>query len=103
MARLYKAALRRAAARHALILPIWLGRAAAEGITEGAGILLAVMLDAMLSFLHRRANRLVEHDYWDQFGQHDSLTKAYYVPEAFCVYLIVRDTIYGIVLLREWL
>ena len=102
MTHAYKAALRQAAARHAAAIPVWVGRAAAEGLMDGSVILLVLVVDALLSLLHRRANRVVERDYWDQFGQHDSLTKAYYLPEAFCVYLILRDAVNVIILLRQW-
>jgi hypothetical protein len=50
---------------------------------------------------HRRANRTVERVYWDHFGQHDSWTKAFYFPEAFCLYVIVRDIVQSIILFRN--
>jgi hypothetical protein len=103
MVQSYEDALWRAAARHGATLPLWLGRASVEGMPETTGILLSIIIDPVLAILHRRANRLVERDHWDQFGQHASLTKAYYLPEAFCVYVIVRDTIDAIILLRGWL
>ncbi|MGH7702163.1 MAG: hypothetical protein ACREMO_03670 [Gemmatimonadales bacterium] len=58
---------------------------------EGRGIFLALLVDAILVALHRRANRVVERVDWEHFGQHDSWTAAFYLPEALCIYVIARD------------
>jgi len=99
---LFRDALRQATIRHAAALPIWAARLAMEGLREGPGILLLLFVDAILAVLHRRANRTVERVDWERFGQHGSWTKAFYLPEAFCVYVIVRDLLKTLAVFREW-
>jgi hypothetical protein len=59
--------------------------------------MLTLLLDAILALMHRRANRIVEQVDWDHFGQHDSWTKAFYLPEALCVYLLLRDLLDAVI------
>jgi hypothetical protein len=79
--------------RHLLALPLWAVRIAIDGLRTGPGILLSFAVDGCLWGLHRRANRLAEQSEADRatFGEGDRWTKAFYLPEALAVALILRD------------
>jgi hypothetical protein len=85
--------LARTVRRHLVALPVWVVRAATDGLHTGLGILFLLALDACLFVLHRRANRLSEHSPVDRatFGEYNSWTKAFYMPEALAVALVLRD------------
>lgn len=95
-----KSALRKALLRHASTIPVWVGRIAIDGMRHGPEVVLVLVTDVLLAVLHRRANRVPERADWDHFGQHGSWTKAFYLPEAICWYLIARDVLYGVGLTR---
>jgi hypothetical protein len=88
--------------RHLLALPLWAVRIAIDGLRTGPGILLAFAIDGFLWALHRRANRLPEHSQVDRanFGENDRWTKAYYLPEALAVALILRDLWHAFILVK---
>jgi hypothetical protein len=74
-------------------VPLWIGRALMDGLKDGRGIVLLLGVDLLLALFHRRVNRIPEAVDWGSFGQHDSLTKAYYFPEAISWALIARDLV----------
>jgi hypothetical protein len=57
----------------------------------GGGLALLVMVDLILGGIHRRANRIPEMADWDHFGQKESWTKAFYLPEALAWFFAARD------------
>jgi hypothetical protein len=79
--------------RHLVALPVWAVRIASDGARTGVGILLLLVLDVGLCMLHRRANRLSEQSPVDRatFGEYNSWTKAYYMPEVLAVAFVLRD------------
>jgi hypothetical protein len=82
--------------RHLVTLPVWALRIAIDGMRTGPWILGLLVLDACLWALHRRANRPAEHSAADRatLGEYNSWTKAFYMPEALAVALILRDLWY---------
>jgi hypothetical protein len=96
-----RAAVREALLRHAITIPLWVGRIALHGMRDGPGVVLVLATDLLLAVLHRRANRIPERVDWNRFGQHDSWTKAFYLPEALSWYLIARDVLNVVGLTRQ--
>jgi hypothetical protein len=86
-----RAALRRALLGHAATIPLWVARGVLSGALTGRGLVLLALVDLALGSIHRRANRIPEVVDWDHFGQRESWTKAFYLPEAFAWFLVARD------------
>jgi hypothetical protein len=79
--------------RHLATIPLWALRVAIDGLHAGFGVVALIPADVLLWVLHRRANRLAEQSPADRetFGEYNRWTKAFYVPEALAVALLLRD------------